>query len=201
MNKSEQQTLALASIFQTTTLVHQLASSGNCDTDSNIASLNSIVSQGTSIKEVFNSPEDLKIGISSLKTVLAPNPANMKNVMLYTTTLINLEKKLMKEPYLLNKISREIENIKKQNFFDIHHKNTIAKFAELYKNTIGGLNPTIMVRGEQIYLTNQNTANNIRALLLAGIRAVSLWKSQGGKTWHLLLNKKKTLQYVDNLSA
>lgn len=81
------------------------------------------------------------------------------------------------------------------------HTNTIAKLAELYKDTLGSLNPTIMVRGEQIYLTNQKTANHIRALLLAGVRAVSLWKSQGGKTWHLLLNKKKTLQYINTLSA
>ena len=201
MNKSEQQTLALASIFQTTALVHQLASTGRCDTHSNKASLYSIVSQGTSIREIFRSPDDLKVGISSLKTVLAPKPINMKNIMLYTTALINLEKKLMKEPYLLDKISEEIEAIKKQEFFDIYHTNTIARLAELYKDTLGSLNPTIMVKGEQIYLTNQKTANHIRALLLAGVRAVSLWKSQGGKTWHLLLNKKKTLQYINTLSA
>jgi len=96
MNKSEQQTLALASIFQTTALVHQLASTGRCDTQSNKASLYSIVSQGTSIREIFRSPDDLKVGISSLKTVLAPKPINMKNIMLYTTALINLEKKLMR---------------------------------------------------------------------------------------------------------
>jgi high frequency lysogenization protein len=124
----------------------------------------------------------------------------MHNVMLYATALINLEKKLMKKPDLLNKISNEISLINKQEFFDIHHSNSIARLAELYKNTLGNLNPTIMVRGEQIYLTNRHTANHIRALLLAGIRAVSLWKSQGGKTWHLLLNKKKTLQYVKSLA-
>ena len=84
MNKSEQQTLALASIFQTTALVHQLASTGRCDTHSNKASLNSIVSQGTSIKEIFRSPDDLKVGISSLKTVLAPKPMNMKNITYLT---------------------------------------------------------------------------------------------------------------------
>jgi len=70
----------------------------------------------------------------------------------------------------------------------------------IYKNTIGSLNPTIMVRGEQIYLSNRHTANHIRALLLAGIRAVSLWKTQGGNTWQLLLNKKKTLECIKSLA-
>jgi len=201
MNKTAKQTLALASIFQTTALVHQLASTGQCDSHSNKASLNSIVSQSDDVDEIFSSPEDLRVGFESLKTLLEKKPISMQNIMLYSTALINLEKKLMKKPQLLTQISTEIDHIKKQDFFDIHHSNSIARLAELYKNTLGSLNPTIMVRGEQIYLTNRHTANHIRALLLAGIRAVSLWKSQGGKTWHLLLNKKKTLRYVNSLDA
>lgn len=201
MNKAAKQTLALASIFQTTALVHQLASTGQCDSHSNKASLNSIVSQSDNVDEIFSSPEDLRVGFESLKTLLEKKPISMQNIMLYSTALINLEKKLMKKPQLLTQISAEIDHIKKQDFFDIHHSNSIARLAELYKNTLGSLNPTIMVRGEQIYLTNRHTANHIRALLLAGIRAVSLWKSQGGKTWHLLLNKKKTLRYVNSLDA
>ena len=201
MNKVAKQTLALASIFQTTALVHQLASTGQCDTHGNKASLNSIISQSDDVDEIFSSPEDLRVGFESLKTLLEKKPINMQNIMLYSTALINLEKKLMKNPQLLTQISTEIDHIKKQDFFDIHHSNSIARLAELYKNTLGSLNPTIMVRGEQIYLTNRHTANHIRALLLAGIRAVSLWKSQGGKTWHLLLNKKKTLRYVNSLGA
>ncbi len=200
MNKTAKQTLALASIFQSTALVHQLASTGQCDSHTNRASLNSIVSESDSVDEIFTSPEDLKIGFDSLKFLFEKKSIDMHNVMLYATALINLEKKLMKKPDLLNQISNEISLINKQEFFDIHHSNSIARLAELYKNTLGSLNPTIMVRGEQIYLTNRHTANHIRALLLAGIRAVSLWKSQGGKTWHLLLNKKKTLQYVKSLA-
>ena len=201
MNKAAKQTLALASIFQTTALVHQLASTGQCDSHSNKVSLNSIVSQSDDVDEIFSSPEDLRVGFESLKTLLEKKPISMQNIMLYSTALINLEKKLMKKPQLLTQMSVEINHIKKQDFFDIHHSNSIARLAELYKNTLGSLNPTIMVRGEQIYLTNRHTANHIRALLLAGIRAVSLWKSQGGKTWHLLLNKKKTLRYVNSLGA
>ena len=201
MNKAAKQTLALASIFQTTALVHQLASTGQCDSHSNKASLNSIVSQSDDVDEIFSSPEDLRVGFESLKSLLEKKPISMQNIMLYSTALINLEKKLMKKPQLLTQISAEIDQINKQSFFDIHHSNSIARLAELYKNTLGSLNPTIMVRGEQIYLTNRHTANHIRALLLAGIRAVSLWKSQGGKTWHLLLNKKKTLRYVNSLGT
>ena len=200
MNKTAKKTLALASIFQSTALVHQLALTGKCDVHTNKASLSSIVSESDSIDEIFTSPEDLKLGFDSLKLILEKKTIDMHNVMIYTTALINLEKKLMKKPKLLTQISEEINLINKQEFFDIYHSNSIARLAELYKNTLGSLNPTIMVRGEQIYLSNQHTANHIRALLLAGIRAVSLWKNQGGKTWHLLLGKKKTLEYIKSLA-
>ena len=94
MNKSAKQTIALASIFQSSALVHQLAISGKCDSHTNKASFNSIVSSSDSIDEIFTSPEDLKIGFDSLKLILEKKTIEMHNVMVYASALINLEKKL-----------------------------------------------------------------------------------------------------------
>ena len=199
MNKLHNRTMALAGLLQSATLVNQLASTGTCDTQGNQASLNSIVTNSTDVTKVFNSEKDLSTGIGSLKIALGKKTKSMQTVVFYALSLINLEKKLMKDPALLTKISNEIDSIKNQDFFEISHSNSIARLAELYKTTLGNLNPRIMIKGEQIYLSNQHTANHIRALLLAGIRAVSLWKSQGGKTWHLLINKKKTLDLLNTL--
>ncbi len=199
MNKYEQRTMALASLLQTATLVDQLASTGACDSKNSNASLKSIISNSTDIEQVFTSPRDLATGLTSLKKALNAKTKDIQNIIFYSLALINLEKKLMKNQKLLSKISSEIEQIKNQEFFEISHTNTLARLAELYKTTLGELNPTIMVNGEEIHLSNQRTANHIRALLLAGIRAVSLWKSQGGRTWQLLLNKKKTLKLVNTM--
>lgn len=197
MNKYEQRTLALASLLQTATLVEQLASTGTCDSTSDKASLKSIITNSTNIEEIFASPKDLETGLKSLKIAFGKKTESIQNIVFYSLALINLEKKLMKNQALLSKISGEIKQIKNQEFFEISHANSLARLAELYKTTLGKLNPTIMVNGEEIYLSNQHTANHIRALLLAGIRAVSLWKSQGGRTWQLLLDKKKTLKLVN----
>ncbi|MEO1943776.1 MAG: high frequency lysogenization protein HflD, partial [Candidatus Thioglobus sp.] len=193
------QTLALASLIQTTVLVDQLASTGKCDNLNNEASLNSIVTNSTNIEEVYKSTDDLSTGLNALKVAFDNKSKSMQKIIFYSLALIKLEKKLMKNQQLLNKISNEIEIIKGQDFFEISHSNSIARLAQLYKSTLGSLNPRIMVTGKQIYLTNQHTANHIRALLLAGIRAVSLWKSQGGRTWQLLFNKKKTLKLVNSM--
>ncbi|HIK76420.1 MAG TPA: lysogenization regulator HflD [Gammaproteobacteria bacterium] len=199
MNRTRNQTLALASLIQTTVLVDQLASTGKCDNLNNEASLNSIVTNSTNIEEVYKSTDDLSTGLNALKVAFDNKSKSMQKIIFYSLALIKLEKKLMKNHQLLNKISNEIEIIKGQDFFEISHSNSIARLAQLYKSTLGSLNPRIMVTGKQIYLTNQHTANHIRALLLAGIRAVSLWKSQGGRTWQLLFNKKKTLKLVNSM--
>ncbi|RUA05919.1 MAG: lysogenization regulator HflD [Gammaproteobacteria bacterium] len=199
MNKDEQRTLALASVLQTATLVDQLASTGTCDSENSNASLKSIITNSTDIEQIFTSPKELATGLKSLKIAFGEKTKGIQNVVFYSLALINLEKKLMKNQKFLSKISGEIEHLKKQEFFEISHANSLARLAELYKTTLGKLNPTIMVNGEEMYLSNQRTANHIRALLLAGIRAVSLWKSQGGRTWQLLLNKKKTLKLVNTM--
>ncbi len=201
MNKLRDQTLALASILQTTTLVDQLASTGTCDANSNQASLKSLITNSTKLEEVFNPRQDLLVGIAALKVVLGNKTKRIQQIILYALALINLEKKLMKNQTLLNQITLEIGLLKNQDFFDISHANSVARLAQLYKSTLGGLSPRIMVNGEHIYLSNKHTANHIRALLLAGIRAVSLWKSQGGKTWHLLFNKQKILNLISSLEG
>jgi high frequency lysogenization protein len=199
MNKLQKQTLALASLLQSAALVDQLAHTGACDSKGGEASLKSLVTNSVNIEDIFNSPKDLSVGLNSLKSVLNKGLKNNQHIVFYSLTLISLEKKLMKNKVFLSKVSTEIEAIKKQKFFEIGHSNSLARLAELYKSTLGKINPTIMVNGEKIHLSNKHTSNHIRALLLAGIRAVSLWKSQGGKTWHLLFNKKQTLKLINTI--
>lgn len=199
MNKLKNQTLALASILQSAALVDQLASSGSCDVDGSNASLASIVATSVHVSDVFDSKAKLSIGMTTLRVALGKQTKSIQTIVLYALSLINLEKKLMKNPDLLDTITAEISALNKQEFFEITHSNSIARLGELYKNTLGELNPRIMVKGEQVHLTNQRTANHIRALLLSGIRAVSLWKSQGGKTWHLIFNKRKMLRAIEVL--
>jgi high frequency lysogenization protein len=197
MNKLENQTLALAGILQSAALVDQLASKGICHSECSGASLGSIVNTSSNVVDIFDSKAKLSVGMSTLKAVLSKKTKSMQAITFYALSLINLEKKLMKNPALLDTITAEINTFNKQTFFEITHTNSIARLGELYKSTLGGLNPRIMVKGEQLYLSNDRTANHIRALLLSGIRAASLWKSQGGKTWHLLINKRKILKTIE----
>jgi len=83
MSKLREQTLALASLLQTTTLVDQLASTGTCDSRGNKVSLQSIVTNSTNVEEVFVSPKDLSTGLNALKVALGKKSKSMRNAVLY----------------------------------------------------------------------------------------------------------------------
>lgn len=79
------------------------------------------------------------------------------------------------------------------------HTNIIAALAELYQETVSTFSFRIQVTGEPRYLQNQDNANKIRSLLLAGVRSAILWEQVGGKRWHLLLFRKQISKAAKNL--
>ena len=67
----------------------------------------------------------------------------------------------------------------------------ISALAALYQETISKLTFRIHVKGNVDYLKDPRVADNIRALLLAGIRSAMLWHQLGGRRWHLIVYKKR----------
>jgi high frequency lysogenization protein len=76
---------------------------------------------------------------------------------------------------------------------------TIDQLADLYRDTISTLNYRIQVQGRSDYLKDERVAKQIRALLLAGIRAAVLWHQVGGRRWRLLFYRSRIQQTADGL--
>lgn len=200
-------TLALAGIFQAARLVQQVARSGMVDQEVFAASIKTI------FKIDAATPEDVFGGlnnvISGCKTLLnqlgAGDPANpTKNkdieVTKYVISIMVLERKLMKEPQLLKKITDGIEKARAQaEHFSLTHDNVIASLANVYSETISTLRPRVMVNGEHNHLSNPDNANKIRALLLAAIRAAVLWDQCGGSRWQIMFKRKAFTEEADRI--
>ena len=75
--------------------------------------------------------------------------------------------------------------------FGLLHENIFANLGEIYQNTISTLQPRIMINGDQDYLSRTETANKIRACILAGIRSAILWRQCGGTRWKFIFYRKK----------
>ncbi|MCW8922366.1 MAG: high frequency lysogenization protein HflD [Gammaproteobacteria bacterium] len=197
-----EQTIALAGVFQAASLVEQIANKGIANSAIIESSIESLFRFDVDTTEsVFGNLAGVNSGLRVLKEQIGAfkNERNLE-ITQYAISMIALEKKLSSNPEMLDKITNGLNEIQKSlDFFSLMHENIFAKIGALYKDTISTLQPKIIVQGERTYLSNENNANKVRSLLLAGIRAAVLWRQCGGSRWHILLGRKKYLTECQNL--
>ncbi len=200
MEKNDKnRTIALAAVFQASALVRKLAVGGSADEDDRRAIITSLF-QGDvgSIDEVYGGLPKLRSGFTLLSGLLS-NPSKSPetvDITRYAIGLLHLEAQLRKQPAMGEKILKGIEEAERQRayFDDVLHPSVIGKLADTYQDTISTLGPRIMVKGEQEHLGDPDTAANIRATLLGGIRAAVLWQQAGGSKFKLMLRRRKMVE-------
>lgn len=188
-NTLEQQTIALAALLQASSLVATLANKGDVDSRYITPLIDSLFVQNPDqFDDIYGNPaQNLQLGLSILQRINS-SQSNEPEATRYALSLLHLERKLSSHPAMLEAIGQGINNAKRQaDHFSSAHANTIAALADLYKQTLSQLSFRIRVTGNPTYLQNAHTANQVRTLLLAGIRASILWRQVGGRRWHLLL--------------
>ncbi len=193
------QTLALAGIYQAASLVKQIANKGSANNAQIEACVETLFRfDADTVEEVYGDRANIINGAKVLQknlTSISLSGSNKENrdieITKYIISLIMLEKTLEKRPEMLDDISDRLKAIEEKfDFFPLGHDNTYAKLGHLYKETISTLGPKIIVSGEQPYLSNENNASKVRALLLAGIRSAVLWRQCGGSRWQFFFGQK-----------
>ncbi|WP_419810720.1 high frequency lysogenization protein HflD [Bacterioplanoides sp.] len=203
LHKNHEQAIALAAVFQVATLVEQLARSGDVPEETSLPLIESLFSQNPKyFGDIYGDASTrLTIGLKQLKAIAGKEPQGINpDITRYALSLLHLEKKLSKAPDMLNALGQGIQDAERQaHHFGIAHENTIASLAGLYKQTLSNLSFRIRVTGNPTYLQTNHTANRVRTLLLAGIRAAMLWRQVGGKRWQLLVSRGRYLKACDEL--
>lgn len=190
-------TLGLAGIFQAAELVKQVARQGNAQPTPFHSSIASIFTfQAATTEEVFGGVQGVRLGLEMLLVQLS-GTSHKRDVesLRYAMGIIDLERRFMKNPQLIAQVRDGLERIdfNEQSI----EKSTIFAIATLYTETLSTLPFRIQVFGNPVYLQHEEKAAQIRALLLAGVRAAVLWKQKGGGRWHLLFNRNKILQQAE----
>ncbi len=195
-------TLAFAGVLQALLLVKQTAYGQSCDNDSLETSLRSVLMlDADSVEAVYGGNGGLRSGLRLIQTQLLgdrqkPDPELSR----YLVVLLHLERKLSKRDDLLERLRTGIEHAQRQSeHFDIQHPNVLAAFADTYSDTISTLRPRIMVNGDPQRLQDTNVARRVRALLLAAMRSVVLWRQCGGTRLSLLLHRTKLTEHAREL--
>ena len=213
----DEQMVALAGLFQAASLVEQIARRGMVAQNSYETSIASLfVSDPQLTEDVFGGvhdlPYNLGLGLKQRKERVENSSCGFNpDVMRYTLSRIQLEPKLNARPDMLQEISNRLDQLaQKAHYFAAEqqhgelnaggvfdepsiytHSNVVAGIAALYQDTLSTFSLRIQVGGDPRYLQNSENAARIRALLLAGIRAVILWRQVGGKRWHLFFFRSR----------
>jgi len=195
------QTIALAAVYQSAMMAHELANSGAIrDQKSWQTSLMSLYKiDATSTEDVFNNDlSGLALGLTTLIKSFNKDSYYI-NVIKYTITLLTLAGKLQQRPEMIAIIEKGLVDSKVlQNNEEPLNAAVVAKLAQVYSNTISQMQPRVIVAGQPFHLKNQAITEKIRAILLAGIRAAVLWKQMGGGQLQLLFKRK---QYIEEAKS
>jgi|TARA_B110000211_G_C14092019_1_gene559689 high frequency lysogenization protein len=205
-NKHEQQTIALAAIFQAASLVEQLARTGDIPAAELELLITSLFKQSPdSFDDIYGSKPNLQAGFHGICKMMGDDSLKSKQdikpeVMRYALSIVHLEGRLRKNSHMMNQLGESIQSsVRQADHFHITHESVIGSLADTYKQTLSTLSFRIKVSGNPQILQNSLNANKVRALLLAGIRAAILWRQVGGRRWHLLFNRKRYIKDAQSL--
>ena len=198
---SKDQTIALAGLYQSLALVQNIAWEGDTNHSCMVPTIESILKlDADQYIDVYGSTNNLQLGIQTLKTALQ-NKSEKHAVerTRYAINLMYLASKFAVNPNSVSSLSSQLERISNQYDSVGESLDEITQdLGGLYREHISPLGPKVIIEGDPAYLKMGQNASIIRALLLAGIRAVILWKQANGKRWTLLLGRKSLL---DNIIA
>lgn len=204
------QTITFAAICQIAHLVQQVSRNGQVSDDELTVLLNSIITTSPENTlavyggELANVKQGLVLLINHLGDSSRPggkqNKVKDPEFTRYIISLINLERRLTKQPKQLTQLGERIEASKRQlDHYPITSDTLIASFASIYSDIISPLGARIQVTGEPDILKQTTSQHKIRALLLAGIRSTVLWRQVGGKRRNIIFSRNKLVKTAKEL--
>jgi high frequency lysogenization protein len=203
MNQTEEQVIALGATFEAALQVDKLARTGQYSEGPVTCLIRSIFDRSPDrVIDIYGgSPYQIRHGLQALEAMLERDTASLQREALrYVMNLLALERQLAKREDMLQVLGQRLDQAGKQvEHFGILHDNVMAGLGGTYQDTLRTLKLRIQVHGDMRYLQQPDVANQIRALLLAGIRSARLWRQLGGHRWQLLISRRKLLDACKNV--
>jgi high frequency lysogenization protein len=189
---NEERVLALAGLFQATTLAQQLANDGRCDESALESSLASVFRiDSPSVVGVYGGVGGVRLGLRSLISQLDETGRDMA-VTRMAVTVMRLERSLSRNSALLSTLQQGIVQAQRQvEHFGQGSPQVFGRLAEVYSSTLSTLKPRVMVTGNPQQLQQANVVERVRASLLAAVRSAVLWRQVGGRQWQLVVYRRQ----------
>lgn len=194
--------IALAGLMQAVALVHRIAHAGSADGAALEASLESVFRiDAPSTVQVYGDVTGIRLGLATLLQQLDGNGRDPALTRI-AVTVLHVERRLAARRDLLLQIRAGIEEAGRQReHLGTCHPTVLSRLGDLYASTVSQLRPRVLVQGNPQYLSQDTVVAEIRAVLLAAMRAAVLWRQCGGSYWDLLLRRRALAVAVRTLLA
>lgn len=203
MSRFEDQVIALAGVAQSARLVDRIAANGQGPEAFMQASIQSLFRfDASDTAEVFQGLSGVRLGLQTLDSAMGKSPApELSNTLRYVFGILHLERKFQADAKMQALVRSRLEHaVFKAEHFSDNPNSLVHNLAGIYQDTLSQLSFRIKVTGNSEYLGQEHYADQIRALLLAGIRAAFLWRQLGGTRWRLVLQRGKIAASAKHLS-
>ncbi|ROQ27702.1 high frequency lysogenization protein [Gallaecimonas pentaromativorans] len=184
--------MALAACAQAVSLVQKIARQGSCDMDDFYAVVKGVLVTNPQVPADVYAGGNLDTGYRLVIELLGDTSSRKDpELTRYLIGLLALERRLAKRRDVLALMGERIEQVKRQvSHYGIEDEKVLNNLADIYVELISPLGARIQVAGSPIHLQQSLNQHRVRAALLAGIRALVLWRQLGGNRWQLLLKRR-----------
>ncbi len=188
--------LALAGLLQAVQLVQQMAQTGQAESKPLAACIDSLFRFDAETPEaVFDGADKLEPGLRRLLSQLEGGAGRDGAVTRMAMTVLHLERRFMRQPAAVEAVHSGLEEIGRQHaHWGPTHPTVLARLGELYAKELSPVGPRVLVQGNPVYLGQPDLVGEVRATLLAAIRAAVLWRQLGGSQWDFLFGRRALVQ-------
>ena len=193
--------LALAGLLQAVDQVQRMANQGQAETRPLAACINSLfLFDAETTEEIFGGARELEPGLRRLIAQLEGGPGREGGQTRIAMNVLHLERRFIRQDATVESVRKALEDIGRQReHFGATHPTVLTRLGELYAEQISPLGPRILIQGNPVYLGQPNVVAEVRATLLAALRAAVLWRQLGGSYWDFLLSRRSMVNAAQEL--
>ncbi len=188
--------LALAGLLQAVQLVQQMAQTGQAEAKPLAACIDSLFRfDAESPEAVFDGASKLEPGLQRLVNQLEGGANRDAALTRMAMTVLHLERRFMRQRGAVEAVHAGLEEIGRQHaHWGPTHPTVLSRLGELYAKELSPIGPRVLVQGNPVYLGQPDLVGEVRATLLAAIRAAVLWRQLGGTYWDFLFGRRALVQ-------
>jgi len=188
--------LALAGLLQAVQLVQQMAQTGQAESRPLAACIDSLFRFDAETPEaVFDGAAKLEPGLQRLVNQLEGGADRDATLTRMAMTVLHLERRFMRQHGAVDAVRTGLEEIGRQHaHWGPTHPTVLSRLGELYARELSPIGPRVLVQGNPVYLGQPDLVGEVRAALLAAIRAAVLWRQLGGSYWDFLFGRRALVQ-------